>query len=157
MTTKKPAASDAAIVELKTALQELGLKATECPKSMAAAADLLYATVQDRLVIQKQAEAKAKIETALKTYIINNLPKSEASGIAGKKARVTLGKKVVPQVQDWNALYGYIVKGYKKDPGVFSLLQRRLGDGAVKEIWEAGKEVPGVGTFETITVSINKL
>lgn len=154
MATKK--LDDASSMEdLKSTLKELGFKAA--PKTMAGVADLLYETMQERFAIQKQVEVKTKVESALKEYIINNLPKSEASGIAGKKARVSLGKKIVAQVEDWDALYGHIVKSYKKTPGVFSLLQRRVGDAAVKEIWDAGKKVPGVGIFEAVVVSVNKL
>jgi len=36
-------------------------------------------------------------------------------------------------------------------------MQKRLIDGAIKERWEAGKEVPGVGHFNAVSVSINKV
>jgi len=122
------------------------------PKGLGACADKLYQIKQKRLDAQKIVDAFAAEESALKNHIIENLPKSDASGIAGKLARVTVVTKEVPQVTDWDALYKYVVK--TKD---FSLLQRRVGDAAIKERWEAGKEVPGVGHFNAVTVSMNKV
>ena len=37
------------------------------------------------------------------------------------------------------------------------LLNRALNAAAVQERWDAGKSVPGVGTFNAVTVSVNKL
>jgi len=60
-------------------------------------------------------------------------------------------------VTNWDEVYGYIVKNFKKNPGVFALLQKRVGEVAVKEIWEAGKEVPGTQPLDVPTVRLNKL
>lgn len=101
---------------------------------------------------QKKVDEIAAEETALKNHIIENLPKSEASGVAGKLARVTVVTKQVPQVKDWDAFYKYV-----KKTGSFDLMQKRLTDAAIKERWEAGKEVPGVEHFNAVSVSINKV
>jgi hypothetical protein len=122
------------------------------PKTMGACADKLFELRNKRLAIQKVADEIEEEEKALKNHIINNLPKSEASGVAGKLARVTIVSKDVPQVKDWDALYRYI-----KKTNSFEILQRRLSDVAVKERWSEDKEVPGVEHFTAITVSINKL
>lgn len=122
------------------------------PKAMGACADKLYELRNKRLSIQKLVEEIQSEETALKNHIIDNLPKSEASGVTGKLARVTVVTKEVPQAQDWDVLYKYI-----KKTGSFELLQRRLTAAAIKERWEEGKEVPGVGHFTVVDVSINKV
>jgi hypothetical protein len=122
------------------------------PKTMGACADRLYELRQQRLEVQKTVDKLAAEEAALKEHIINTLPKSEASGVAGKLARVTVVNKVVPQVEDWDAFYKFV-----KKTGSFDLLQRRLTDQAIKERWEAGKEVPGIKHFTATTVSINKV
>ena len=90
-------------------------------------------------------------ETALKEYIINNLPKSD-TGSQGKTHRVSVVTKIVPQVEDWEKVYTYITKTKN-----FQLLQRRLSDAAVEEIWESGKKVPGVGTFNVVKISLTKI
>jgi len=132
-------------------------KAKPLPKTLAACADELYTTRQARFTLQKQVEALVARESALSEELIKKLPKSQASGIAGKVARATIESKLVCQVVDWDKVNAYIVKNAKKDPGVFALYQRRIGEAAVKEMWQAGKEVPGVEPMEIPRVSLNKL
>lgn len=122
------------------------------PKALGACADKLFELRNKRLTMQKEVDAVAAEETALKNYIIENLPKSEASGVAGKLARVTVVTKQIPQVKDWDVFYKYV-----KKTGSFDLMQKRLTDAAIKERWEAGKEVPGVEHFNAVSVSINKV
>jgi hypothetical protein len=122
------------------------------PKALGACADKLFELRNKRLAEQKKVDEIAAEESALKNHIIENLPKSEASGVAGKLARVTVITKQVPQVKDWDAFYKYV-----KKTGSFDLMQKRLTDAAIKERWEAGKEVPGVEHFNAVSVSINKV
>lgn len=124
----------------------------EFPEAIGACADKLYELRNKRLEMQKAVDAVASEESALKNYIIDHLPKSEASGVAGRLARVTVVTKEVPQVKDWEAFYKYV-----KRHSAFELMQRRLSDAAVKERWESGKKVPGVESFNVVSVSINKL
>jgi hypothetical protein len=122
------------------------------PKAMGACADKLFELRNKRLAGQKLVDEVEAEEKALKTYIIENLPKSEASGVAGKLARVTVVTKQVPEVEDWNAFYAHI-----KKTGSFDLLGKGLGKAAITARWEDGKEVPGVKHFNAVTVSINKV
>ena len=122
------------------------------PKAMGACADKLFELRNKRLAGQKLVDEVEAEEKALKSHIIENLPKSEASGVAGKLARVTVVTKQVPQVKDWDAFYKYV-----KKTGSFDMMQKRLSDAAIKERWEAGKEVPGVEHFNVVSVSINKV
>ena len=96
------------------------------PKTLGACADALYKVRQERLNLQKMVDALSEQETALKDHIINTLPKSEASGVAGKTARVSVVTKEVPQVEDWDALYKHVVKTKH-----FELLQRRVSDAVI--------------------------
>lgn len=122
------------------------------PKSLAACADL-YADLRDkRLEMQKEVDKVKEQEQQVKDYLINNLPKSEASGIAGKHHRVTVVTKVEPAVEDWQAFW----KGFKANRDA-DMLTKKLNSAAVKARWEEGKTVPGVGTFTNVTLSLNKL
>jgi hypothetical protein len=122
------------------------------PKGIGACADKLYTLRAKRLEAQKVVDAIEAEEKALKSYIIDTLPKSQASGVAGKIARVTVIKKEVPQVSDWAAFYKYV-----KRTNQFDLMQRRLTDAAIKERWADGKEIPGVTHFTAVTISLNKV
>ena len=121
------------------------------PKTLGACADLVYDLRQQRLAAQKVVEEIEAREKAVKEHLIQQLPKSEAGGVTGKHARVTIVKKQVAQVKDWDLFYRYVLK--TKD---FSLLQRRVGEAAVQERWDAGKPVPGVEPFVVVTLSIGK-
>ena len=122
------------------------------PKALGACADLLYETKNKRLLLQKEVDALAAQEVLLKQHIIDTLPKSEASGVAGKLARVTVVTKVVPQVQDWDAFYKYVKKN-----SAFDLLNKALNKAAVEARWENNKTVGGVGSFNAVSVSVNKV
>lgn len=122
------------------------------PKTLGACADELYATREKRLLLQKEAAALSDRETAIKEHLIAVLPKSDATGASGRVARAQVVTSVVPQVEDWEALYKHV-----RRTGSFELLQRRLADNAIKERWDDGKKVPGVGTFSLVKVSVTKL
>jgi len=126
--------------------------AFKIPKAIGACADLLYTTRLDRLALQKQVDELAARETQLKDHIINTLPKSEATGAAGKLARVTVVNDYVPQVEDWDALYKYINRTKS-----FELLNKALSRSAATERLEAGKTIPGVAKMAIVKVSINKV
>jgi hypothetical protein len=122
------------------------------PKSLAACVDLLYQTRQERLESQRIIEDLHNLETQLKDHIIDKLPKSDATGIAGKLARATIVVKAKPTVENWDEFYAHV-----KKTGQFDLLQRRLSESAVVERWEDKKAVPGVGKFNVVSVSVNKV
>jgi hypothetical protein len=122
------------------------------PKALGTCVDKLYSLRQQRLAKQKEVDKLEAEEKALKEHIINTLPKSESTGIAGKLARATIVKKEIPQVHDWDRFYKFVLKTKH-----FDLLQRRLADTAVKERWDAGEEIPGVEAFQAVTVSLNKV
>ena len=131
------------------------------PKNMALAADQLFSTREQRLALQKQCDELQKQETVLREHIINNLPKSEATGITGKLVRATIETKTVYQVDTehdgWTSLRDYIIKNQKKDPGVWGLMNKALNSATVKEMAEAGKLPPGVKAFDVKVVSLNKV
>lgn len=121
------------------------------PETLAECADLLYETREKRLKVQKDADHLEALEKALKAHIIENLPKSQASGIQGKVASVVIKKKIVAALKDDKKFFAYI-----KKTGDFDLMQRRLNDAAVQARWEAKKNVPGVEPFTTLSVSCTK-
>lgn len=127
-------------------------KTFKFPKEMGKCADMLYALREKRLAGQKVVDAVETEEKALKEYIVNNLPKSAASGVLGAVAKVSVTTKMVPQVKDWTLFYAYV----KKTNG-FDLLNRALNKSAVEARYEAGKKVPGVKDFSAVSVSCTKI
>jgi hypothetical protein len=121
------------------------------PATIGAAADKLYALREKRYALNKQVEALEAEESAIRDFVIKTLPKSQASGVAGRVARVQVEKKSIPQVKNWTLFYAFIIK--TKD---FSLLQRRPGDAAIKERWNKKQAIPGVGRIDVPVVSLTK-
>ena len=122
------------------------------PKKIGTCADKLYKTQNERYALQKEIDKLKEIETLLKNHIIDTLPKDQLSGVSGKLANVSVNTKSVPQVDDWPLFYKHI-----KRTGNFELLGRAIGKKAVRERWEAGKEVPGVTSHTVVGVSIKKV
>jgi hypothetical protein len=127
--------------------------AFKIPKTIGACADLLYTTREARLALDRQSAALEEQEKALREHIINTLPKSDASGVAGKLARVSVLTDDVPRVNDWDKFYAFI-----KRTGSFHLLTKAIKKDSVEELLENRKGgVPGVEKFQIVKVSLNKV
>lgn len=147
--SKKEAAKNPDTTVTETVQRRTKIK---IPKNIGACADMLYQIREQRKEAQKVVDDLEKQEKDLKDHIINTLPKSEASGVAGKLARVSVVTKEVLQVKDWPKFYAYV-----KKTGSFDLLQRRLNEAAVRERLENKKKVEGIEAFTAVSVSLNKV
>lgn len=122
------------------------------PKKIGAIADMLYSTRQERLEVNRVVEEFKERETQLKDYIIENLPKSDATGASGKLANVRVVNDSQYRVEDWDLFYAHI-----KKTGHFDLLNRAINQTAIGERFENGKPVPGIGTYVITKVSVTKV
>lgn len=122
------------------------------PKTVGAAADRLYELKGAKSALAKQVEAIEEEQTALKNFIIEKLPKSEALGVSGKLARVTVVTKSVPQIESWEDFWGKFNKKTDTD-----MLSRAINKTAVQARLDAGKKVPGVKMFSVVSLSLNKV
>ena len=120
------------------------------PDTLGACADLLYQVYHERLKAQKEVDKIQKQETEIKDYIISRLTK-ENSGAMGLIACVERKTDTIPTIEDWDAFYKYVKRNNR-----FDMLQKRLANKAIEEVWESGKKVPGVKTFEKVSLSITK-
>lgn len=127
-------------------------KKFQVPKTLGACADALYKLKEQKTDLNRQITAIEEQEKLVKEHLIQNLPKDDARGVMGKLSKASIVTKVIPTANDWDAFYKYVLK--KKD---FSLMQRRLSEGAIRERWEAGEKLPGVEPFNVVTVSVTKL
>jgi hypothetical protein len=145
----------------KAAAPKAEAPAFKLPKTLAACADMLYTLERERYVLQHKIEAMKKQESALTEHLIENLPRSDALGITGKIARATIKDREIVELVGTEAdrfekLYDYVLKNAKKNPGVWALLQRRVGEGAAKEMIAAGKGGligAKLGTVKVISLS----
>lgn len=122
------------------------------PKQLAACADALYETKQARLAAQKEIEPLTQFEKDLKAHLIDNLPKSKAEGISGKLSNAKIVRKDIPKVEDERKFLAFAKKTGNED-----LVKIVPNLEAIQERWDAGKSIPGVGSFTVVTVSSTKL
>lgn len=135
------------------------------PKKPANGVDQLYETREKRLGLDRESTVLKETEGNLREWLIETIPKSDATGIAGKLARATVVTKVMPVPEDWSKIYKFIVDTYMdhvkkktgQQDGVFALLNKALNTSTVSEMWEAGKTVPGVGKFNAKAISLSKV
>lgn len=128
------------------------LEGAEFPKSIGRCADL-YAEVRGlRLAMDKEVGTVKELESKLREHIIDNLSKSDDTGAAGLKYRAQIVTKAKPTVSDWPSLWAFIRKHDR-----FDLLQKRVSDKAVADMWDAAEAVPGVEKMHVPDVSITKI
>lgn len=96
-------------------------------------------------------EYEAKIE-ALQEVLIEELTKQGLDKASGKSASVSIGASVVANVEDWEALWAYISKTKN-----FQLIQKRVSDGAYRELLEMGRKIPGVSPFNKVRLNLRTL
>jgi hypothetical protein len=122
------------------------------PADQGALVDLLYRARERRLEMQRETERVERLENQIKNHFIETLS-ANSTGLAGRVARVQVETKAVPQIEDWDKFYKYVVK-HK----AFDLLQRRLNEGAAKERLEAGKGAKaGLTVFRAKKISVTKI
>lgn len=118
--------------------------------------------IDDMFVIrEKKREIEteiAKLEAEYKEIeerLLERMEKEGTSAARGKKASASVSMSTVGSVTDWSAVEQYI-----KKTGHFQLFQRRLSDGAYREILEdltkRGKPVaiPGIDSFTKKRVNV---
>ena len=125
------------------------------PATLGACIDLLYATQEKRLAlersIEKKVEALRKEEQALEKHLLDTFSKDDLDGAKGKRATAGLKRQTVPNVKDWEQLYKFI-----KKHDAFELLQRRVSGTAYRERLEAKEVIPGVEAFTVVKLSLTK-
>ena len=123
------------------------------PEALGACADLYHQVRDIRLAMDKDVEAVKKRESEIKEHLINNIPKSGNTGVAGLLYRAQIVVKDTVKVADWGVFHSWIRKNDR-----FDLLQKRVAETAAKDwIAETGKPMPGTEIVKIPDVSITKI
>ena len=98
----------------------------------------------------KIKELKAVI-TGREYELLLSMEKQGLTSVKGNLAAANISESVVPQVEDWTALYAFIRRN-----NAFELLERRCAAGAFREHAERRRDhtVPGVVPYTKRKVSI---
>lgn len=122
------------------------------PKSLAQCADLAYQLREARLKVSRDIAQIQEQEKLVKEYLIQNLPKSQASGVSGKVANAKIETDTVPTVTDKKKFLAYV-----KKTGDFDLITSSMNSKAVRDRWDNKKKVPGIGEFQVVKLSLTKV
>lgn len=121
------------------------------PKTLGACIDALYSARALRLEQEKTIEAMKAQERELKQLIMTQLAADKIDGAKGKIATAAIMRKRVPVVLDWPTFWAFA----RKDKlGVY--VQKRIAVESTRELFDAGKEVPGAALEEVIDLSLTK-
>lgn len=132
--------------------------APKLPKSLAACVDLLYTTQQARYALTKEADKLSAIEVAIRERLIQELPKSDSTGLAGKVARANIEVKAIVRVSDKDKLRKFADAQIKKYPEQRETWYRFVtSEASIKELWGKGKAVPGAERMQVPVVSLHKV
>lgn len=107
---------------------------------------------EERLALQREVNNLQERENMLKNGIIQILQENELSTAGSANYSVKLAVDDKPVAGNWQEIYDYI-----KENDAFDLLQRRLGEAAVKSRWEDGITIPGVTTFPVEKLTLSKV
>ena len=113
--------------------------------------DALFTLRAKRLQAQKEVDALEAEEKELGAAIKEDMMASGQDELSGHLGKFKLKYDQAPVVVDWTVLYNHIL-----ETGNFDLLHKRLGVAAVKERWQGGDDVPGVGREDTVTYYVGK-
>lgn len=127
-------------------------KATTLPKTLALCADRLYQLKALKSEAQKVVDGYESEYQALKAHLIASLPKSDASGVAGKTCRVGVVVKLIPTIADWDKFTAYVAKNKAWD-----LIHRRVSTAACAARWDDGKKVDGIAQESILDLSVHKV
>lgn len=135
-------------------------KAAKAAKAAAPAPVLTLGASIDKLWALREEKrghdsASKKVEDqikALEVTMFEQLDAQETTKSQGKKASISIGETVVGNVEDWEALWPYIAKNK-----FFHLVQKRVSDPGLRELWALGKKTPGVVPFTKRTLNLRSL
>lgn len=119
------------------------------PTTVGATIDALWKIVEERKALSAADKALGEKEQILRDHLQHNLGKSKLDGARGKFAAVGLKTQIVADVTDWDKFYAYIAKNK-----AWECLQKRPGITALRERWDAGKEIPGVSSKEITVLTV---
>lgn len=122
------------------------------PVTPGGAIDHLYKLRAKRKAVEARVAEMKSIEDELEEHIFGLLNPLRLEAARGKSAQASISTRIIPQAEDWDAVYAYVRKQNR-----FDLLHKRLTEGVVKEMWEAGEEVPGVGRVSKRVLHLTKV
>lgn len=122
------------------------------PMTLGACIDKMWQLREDKRALDAQIKAVEADIKALETDMFGLLDAQDTRKAEGKHASVSVNESVVCNVEDWDALWPWIAKNK-----FFHLVQKRVSDPGIRELWALGKVIPGTQPFTKRTLSLKSL
>jgi hypothetical protein len=121
-------------------------------KTLGALIDQLNAAREKKRRADEHAKILKAEFDALEQEVLERLQAEGTDKATGKVASASISRSTVANVENWDLYYEFIRKNK-----FFHLLQRRPADAACRELWELGKNIPGVVPFTKTTLNLRSL
>lgn len=112
------------------------------PQSLGSLIDGIWAKREAKRALESQIKKIEEEVAEMEEALISRLDKEGTDKATGKRASVSISETQVANIVDFEALSAFV-----KKTGYFHLFQRRVTDTACRELWEQGKQIPGLQPF----------
>lgn len=113
--------------------------------------DALFKMREKLRAIQQEEKEQMDLISAAEVVLMETMKHEGVEKSTGKLATVFISSTVTGNVVDWDAFWAYV---YKNKFG--HLLQKRISDPAIRELFETKGKVPGVEPFTKEKLNIRK-
>ena len=110
-------------------------------------ADELNKLKRKKTALNEEIKELNKKIITLELELQNSLQEFGLTKFSTKHVAITMTESEVPDVEDWDSFYNYIVENNAP-----YLLQRRPMQGAMSEIWNSGQKIDGVNKIKKVTI-----
>ena len=120
--------------------------------TLGAAIDEMWQLREDKRTANKVLD---EIDTNIKLMeaaMFAKLDAQDTTKSAGKRASVSVSETVVGNVENWDLFWPYIAKNK-----FWHLVQKRISDPGIRELWALKKKTPGVVPFTKRTLNLRSL
>lgn len=122
------------------------------PLTIGQATDEMWALREKKRALEAQIKTIEEQMKSLEETVFGLMDAQDTRKAEGQHASVSINESTVGTVEDWDAVWAYIAKNK-----YFHLVQKRLSDPALRELWQLGKVVPGVQPFKKRSLSVRSL
>ena len=112
--------------------------------------DMYISIRAQRLAAEKEAEGYKETEDELVKTIIAKYREQGLTALGGKLGLVKMTETVEPVAEVWPGIWEFI-----KQNDAWDLVHKRLTITAVRDRWDAGVEIPGVGRMTKYKLSVS--
>jgi len=111
----------------------------------------LYYIKQKKARINKITKKLNEMAEATELLLIKKIKEQGVEGLHSGNISASISEETFGNIKDFEAF-----ETYMKDSDSLFLLQRRLSQVAIRDLWASGETIPGVEAFTKTTLSLCK-